>query len=152
MNRDEHGHLHQAIEALGLATTRSGPRHWTVGVPTRLRGELACGLEARERTLIARSFVMRAPDRAHDRVYRAALERNIDARTWYFAVDRLGDLFLVAELALDRVSEDALDGLLGALSVLVDETFEGFARTGFDVPEGARFGPPPGAADGGGRV
>ncbi|MGI9539777.1 MAG: YbjN domain-containing protein [Miltoncostaeaceae bacterium] len=146
MNDDPHARIEAALHGLGLSTTRPGPRHWTVGVPTTLRGELACGLEARERTLVARAFVLRAPDRAHDRVYRAALERNIDCRTWYFALDRLGDIFLVAELSLDRVDEDALDGLLGALSVLVDETFEGLARTGFDVPEGAAFGPPPGGA------
>lgn len=146
MSDDEQAALGAAIDALGLTTTRSGPRHWTVGVPTELRGELACGVEARERTLVMRAFVLRAPDRAHDRVYRAALERNIDCRTWYFAADGHGDLFLVAEVPLDRVTERALDGLLGALSVLVDETFEGLARTGFDVPEGARFGPPPGGS------
>lgn len=146
MSHDEQARTDAAIRALGLSTTRLGPRHWTVGVPTELRGELACGIESRERTLVMRAFVLRAPDRAHDRVYRAALERNIDCRTWYFAVDGHGDLFLVAELPLDRVSENALDGILGALSMLVDETFEGLARTGFDVPDGATFGPPPASA------
>ena len=37
-----------------------------------------------------------------------------------------------------------LDGLLGSLSALIDETYESIVRMGFDVPEGTEFRPPPG--------
>jgi len=38
---------------------------------------------------------------------------------------------------------DTLDGLLGSLSALIDETYESLVRTGFEVPEGTEFAPPP---------
>ena len=50
----------------------------------------------------------------------------------------------MADTPLDGLDADVLDGLLGALSALVDETYESIVRMGFDVPEGTEFRPPPG--------
>ena len=63
---------------------------------------------------------------------------------WRFALDDDGDVYALADAPLDGLDADALDGLLGALCALVDESYEGIVRTGFDVPEGTVFGPPPG--------
>lgn len=131
------------LEALGADLERRGQRAFTVRVPSTRRGAVAVGLSIGERTLGAHSFVLRGPDRAHEAVYGRMLHKNLTSYAWRFALDPAGDIFLVAELALATLDADALDDLLGTLATLVDETYESLVRTGFDVPPGTDFRPPP---------
>lgn len=131
------------LEQVGLEAERRGPREWGVRIPTAMRGAIGVGIEAGERTVTMRAFFLRGPDRGHEEVYRRLLRRHLDTRHWRFALDDVGDLYLVADVPLAGLDPDGLDGLLGALSALVDETYEGVVRAGFDVPEGALLGPPP---------
>lgn len=133
------------LDEIGLPYEISEDRYVSSRIPTRLRGELAVLIEVGERTAALRAFIMRAPDRDADEVYRRALRRNLDGSAWSFAVDDDGDLFLVARIAAVSTPGPQVDALLGHLSVLVDETYEGLMRAGFDVPADADVGPPPGA-------
>ncbi len=135
------------LAEIGAEVERRGPREWAVRVPCTKRGSLAVLVTVRERTVGLRAFVVRGPDRAHVEVYARLLHKNMDARDWRFGIDGPGDVWALADTPLEGLDADRLDGLLGALSALVDETFESVVRTGFDVPEGTEFGPPPGAGD-----
>jgi hypothetical protein len=132
------------LEEIGADAERAGDREWAVRVPSDKRGAVTAGLVVRERSLTVTAFVLRGPDRDHEGVYRRLLHKNLDTRQWRFAIDGDGDIFAVADAPLDGLDAGVLDGLLGALSALVDETYEGIVRMGFDVPEGTVFGPPPG--------
>jgi hypothetical protein len=134
------------LAEIGTDAERAGPREWAVRLPSTKRGAVTAGLVVRERSLIVTAFVVRGPDRAHEDVYRRLLHKNLETRTWRFAIDGDGDVFAVADVPLAGMDADALDGVLGELCTLVDEVYEGVVRTGFDVPEGTVFGPPPGAA------
>ncbi len=131
------------IEEIGVVADRRGERAWTVAVPCRTRGGVGVQVLARERTLGLRAFIMRAPDRDHRAVYERLLGKNLTTRNWRFAIDAHGDVYAAADAPLAALDADTLDGLLGALSTLVDETYESLIRTGFDVPDGTTFGPPP---------
>ncbi len=133
------------LDEIGIQYEVADRAHVSVRVPTRLRGDLGVLIAVAERTATIRGFILRAPDRDAAEVYRRALRRNLDGSAWSFAVDDDGDLYLVARIGLD--ASDLLDEVLGELSVLVDETYEGLMRTGFDVPENAPVGPPPSARD-----
>jgi hypothetical protein len=132
------------LEEIGLGHEIGADRHVSSRIPTRLRGDLAILIEVAERSAVIKVFILRAPDRHAEAVYRRALRRNLEGSAWRFAVDDDGDLFLVARIELRPPQELQLDAVLGELSVLVDETYEGLMRTGFEVPAGARVGPPPG--------
>jgi hypothetical protein len=121
-----------------------GPRQWTVSVPVEKRGPLTVAIGVGDHSLTLRTFVMRGPDRAHEDVYRRLLTKQFTTRVWRFALDKDGDLFAVADLPLGALTEDSLDGTLGLLAALVDETYEGILRTGFDVPDDITLAPPPG--------
>lgn len=133
------------LEEIGLHVERGGPRHVLTRVPTRLRGDFGVVIEVAERSAVLRAFLVRAPDRNEIEVYRRALRRNLSGSTWSFAVDDDGDLFLAARIVIG--GDAGLDDVLGELSVLVDETYEGFVRLGFDVPDDVAVGPPPGSGD-----
>jgi hypothetical protein len=131
------------LDEIGAAAERRGAREWGVRLPSDKRGAVTALLTARERTLAVRAFFLRGPDRDHDSVYRRLLRKNLDTRDWRFAIDDGGDLYLLADTPLAGLDVDGLDGLLGSLSTLVDETYESVVRMGFEVPEGTKFGPPP---------
>jgi len=131
------------LAELGLAMERRGERRWVLQVPCVARGTLGTLVECRERTLSLQAFYLRAPDREREAVYRRLLRRHLETGPWRFALDDAGDLYLMADVPLAGLGADDLDGLLGALSTLVDETWEGAVRTGFDVPPDAAVVLPP---------
>lgn len=136
------------LDQIGAEAERHGEREWGVRLPSTKRGAIGATLSVRERTLTIRAFVLRGPDRAHEDVYRRLLHKNLTIAHWRFALDDHGDVYLICDAALTALDAGALDGLLGALCSVVDETYESVVRTGFDVPEGTEFRPPPSAADG----
>ncbi len=131
------------LEEIGAEAERQGEREWGLRLPSTKRGAIGAALSVRERTLTIRAFVLRGPDRAHEEVYRRLLHKNLTTPHWRFAIDADGDVFLVCDASLAALDADALDGLLGSLCSVVDETYESVVRTGFDVPEGTEFRPPP---------
>ena len=133
----------EMLAALGLET-RVDPAGVWVGIPCERRGTLAVQIISAERTVTFRAFVMRAPDVGHEDVYRRLLRKNHEAALWVFSLDPLGDVFLVTTRPASTVDADALDGILGALSALVDEIFEGIVRTGFAIPSDVPLRPSPG--------
>jgi Putative bacterial sensory transduction regulator len=132
------------LEQIGADAERRSEREWGLRLPSTRRGAVGALLVVRERSLTIRAFLMRRPDRAHEDVYRRLLRKNLSTAHWRFAIDDGGDVFLVCDAALAALDAEALDGLLGSLCAVVDETYEGAVRTGFDVPDGVEFRSPPG--------
>ena len=127
------------LEEIGVEADRRGERGWTVGVPSAKRGTVGVLILVRERSLTMRAFIVRAPDRDHLGVYQRLLGKNLTTRDWRFGIDADGDIYAVADAPLACLDADTLDGLLGSLSSLVDETYESLVRMGFDLPEGTTF-------------
>lgn len=132
---DAQTRLAELLDALGVPSAPQPAGGWVVNVPSETRGALPVLLVARERSIVLRTFVIRAPDRNADAVYRRALRKNLDTSGWRFAVDDLGDVFLSCDVRLEDCDVERLDGVLGLAATYVDEVFEGFARTGFAMPE-----------------
>ncbi len=126
----ERQQLSDMLADLSLEARVAADGVW-VAVPSQRRGAVAVQIIPTERTVTFRAFIMRAPDLAHQDVYRRLLRKNHDAGPWVFSLDPLGDVFLVANRPAGALDSDALDGLLGGLSSHVDEVFEGIVKTGF---------------------
>lgn len=129
--------IEDALMGIGAVYSRQGARLWRVDVPAVDRRSVTVGIAADERTLSLTAFVLRRPDRNAEQVYRRMLHKNVDLTAtgaWRFALDEHDDVYLVAQLGLAQATEPALDQLLGALSALVDATWIGLMRLGFDVP------------------
>jgi len=87
--------------------------------------------EARQRTVAIEAYVLPAPRRRSDEVYRQALSRNTGRRRVHFALDRLGDLVLVGRIPLSEVSESELELVLGEVYEMVEVSFRGLAAAAF---------------------
>jgi hypothetical protein len=134
----------EMLAELGLETRVAADGVWVV-VPCERRGSVPVQLVEGERSVVLRAFIMRAPDTGHEDVYRRLLRKNDIAGLWAFSLDPLGDVFLVATYPTSNLTAGVVDGILGSLSALVDETFEGIVRTGFAIPPEVPIGPPPAA-------
>lgn len=128
--------IEDALAGIGAAHSRQGARLWRVDVPAVDRRSVTVGIAADERTLNLTAFILRAPDRNREQVYRRMLHKNLSIAAtgpWRFALDEHDDVYLVAQIDMAQATEPALDHLLGALSALVDATWIGLMRLGFDV-------------------
>ncbi len=134
------------LQELDLSPTARRGGGWSVELPSIKRGVIGVGLRAHERTVRLGTFVMRAPDRDHEAVYRRMLERNLQMAFWRFGLDPDGDLILAAHLEAARLVPETLDTVLGLLVTYIDETYEGLVRLGFAIPSHINIGAPPPAA------
>jgi hypothetical protein len=84
-----------------------------------------------DRGLRAVAFVVRRPDENHEEFYRWLLARNARLPGVAFALDRLGDVYLVGRLPLAAVSVDSLDEVLGVILSTADASFNDLLALGF---------------------
>jgi putative sensory transduction regulator len=77
------------------------------------------------------AFFCRQPDENHARFYRFLLERNGRTFGVHFALDPVGDVYLVGRLPLRTVTGDEIDRLLGCVLTYADDNFNAALEIGF---------------------
>lgn len=107
------------------------PGEYVVQLPGEAKQNTTVSLIVGDRALSASAFVVRKPDENHEQFYRWLLTRNARLRGIAFALDRLGDVFLVGRLPLEGVTEDTVDQLLGGLLTVSDSSFNDLLALGF---------------------
>lgn len=125
--------LDSALADLDLEVATPAPRTRIVRIPAEPRGPLALTLVAGERTVALQAFLIRRPDRSAEEIHRHLLHSHWGSAPWRFALDELGDIYVLASLDQADLDTSALDGVLGVLSVLVSQVYDGLLRTGFDL-------------------
>lgn len=82
-------------------------------------------------SLSLNAFVIRHPDENHEAVHRWLLERNLKLYGVAYAVDPLGDVYLVGKLPLTAVTPEEVDRLLGSVLEAADGSFNALLELGF---------------------
>jgi len=117
-------------EASGLDFEISG-NTCTVVLPGEHKLRTTCSLVAGEHSLSVNAFVARHPDENADAVHRWLLERNRRLFGIAYAIDQLGDIYLVGRIPVEAVSEQLLDQVLGAVLSEADGSFNIILELGF---------------------
>lgn len=111
---------------------RTAPNQWA----TMLRGErkltIPVALTIRADVLHLESFFMRAPQENQARFFEMLLRRNARAYGIAFALDVVGDVYLVGARATAGLSQDELDRILGAVVTEADGLFMAAIEVGFE--------------------
>ncbi|MGH6653802.1 MAG: YbjN domain-containing protein [Actinocrinis sp.] len=105
--------------------------HFVVGLPGTHKLSTTCSLLVGDHTLSVNAFVVRAADENREAVFRWLLEHNARLSGIAFALDRLGDVFLVGRVPLSAVTESAVDRLLGSVLDAADNSFDTLLELGF---------------------
>ncbi|MGH3637871.1 MAG: YbjN domain-containing protein [Mycobacterium sp.] len=77
------------------------------------------------------AFICRRPDEDHEKVYRYLLRRNRRLFGVAYTIDNLGDIYLVGRIALDSVTPEVIDGILGQVLQAVESDFNMLLELGF---------------------
>jgi hypothetical protein len=104
---------------------------FVVELPGEAKLRTTVSLLIGRRALRIAAFVVRRPDEDHEQVYRRLLSANSRLPGLAYALDRLGDVYLIGRLPLAAVSVDTVDELLGALLTAADGAFNELLALGF---------------------
>ena len=123
--------IEAALADLELDWECPAPEHFVVSLPGTRKLSTTCSLLIGDHTLSINAFVVRSADENHAEVYRWLLERNIKLPGIAFALDRLGDVYLVGRLPLAAISPAEIDRLMGCVLSYCDENFDRALMLGF---------------------
>lgn len=84
-----------------------------------------------DHTLRIEAFICRKPDEDFEKVYRYLLRRNRRLFGLAYTLDNLGDIYLVGKIALQSVSPEVIDGILGQVVQAVEADFNMLLELGF---------------------
>ncbi len=110
---------------------RTGEHSYAVTLPGTHKLKTVCNLIVGEHALRVEAFVMRQPDEHREELWAWLLQRNARMYGVAFAIDAVGDVYLVGRISLPAVTADELDRLLGAVLTYADESFDPMLEIGF---------------------
>ena len=125
----------QAIEAaladLGLSFETPRPGAYLVRLEGQHKLATMTWLIAGAHSLLVEAFFCRRPDENQAGFYRFLLERNGRMYGVHFALDPVGDVYLVGRLPLSAITTEEIDRLLGCVLSYSDENFDQALMIGF---------------------
>jgi hypothetical protein len=102
-----------------------------VALPGERRLKTNTILSIGEHSVRVEAFVCRKPDENFEGVYRFLLKRNRRLYGVAYTLDNLGDIYLVGRMALETVTADEIDRVLGQVLEAVDSDFNTLLELGF---------------------
>ena len=106
-------------------------RRWAVRMAQQTRDFTTVWVTPGDRTVSFEVYVLPAPPRRVEEVYRQLLFRN--HRSWrvHFAIDRDGEIYLFGRVDVAQATEETLQYVFAEIYELVDLSFRSLIRAGF---------------------
>jgi len=123
--------LADALARLDVSYESPRPGAYLVRLPGQHKLATMTWLIASTHSLHVEAFFCRQPDESHAEFYRFLLERNARMYGVQFALDPMGDVYLVGRLPLQAISPEEIDRLLGCVLSYSDESFDQALMIGF---------------------
>ncbi|MGB8651025.1 MAG: YbjN domain-containing protein [Mycobacteriales bacterium] len=123
--------IRTALKEAELDFAEPQPEQFFVKLPGTHKLVTNCWLVVGQHGLLVEAFVCRKPDENHDEFHRFLLRRNARTFAVSFAIDKVGDVYLVGRLPLAAVTPEEVDRILGAVLQYADETFDPLLEIGF---------------------
>ncbi|MFF4557375.1 YbjN domain-containing protein [Streptomyces sp. NPDC001422] len=123
--------IEQVLNEAELEWESPAAGSYVVKLPGTRKLSTTVSLIVGKHSLSLNAFVVRHPDENHAAVHRWLLERNLKLYGVSYAVDPLGDVYLVGKLPLAAVTPDEVDRLLGSVLEAADGSFNTLLELGF---------------------
>ena len=123
--------LRTTLEERELEFEEARPGAFLVKLPGSHKLATMTWLVVGDHSLHIEAFFVRKPDENHEAFYRWLLERNARMFAVAFAVDNVGDVYLVGRLPLSAVNAEEIDRILGSVLTYSDEWFDTALELGF---------------------
>ncbi|HKR50770.1 MAG TPA: YbjN domain-containing protein [Pseudonocardiaceae bacterium] len=119
------------LDETGLRYERREPGSFLITLPGTKKLQTTCWMLVGRHGVLVEAFVCRRPDEAPEEVYRWLLRRNARLYGVHYALDKVGDIYLVGRLAHHAVTADELDRVLGQVVEAADGDFNTLLELGF---------------------
>ena len=119
------------LEASGLEWEQAVPGTFVVTLPGERKLRTTTSLTIGDHALTINAFVARHPDENTEAVHRWLLEQNRRMFAVAFAIDHLGDIYLVGRVPLTAITQEELDRLMGSVLEYADGSFNTILELGF---------------------
>ena len=119
------------LESHGIDFERSGEDTFLLSLPGEKKLQTHVALVLGQHSLSINAFVIRKPDENAAAVHEWLLQKNASMYSVAFAINELGDVFLVGRLPYAAITEQELDRVLGAVLQYSDSSFNPLLELGF---------------------
>lgn len=123
--------LEEFLDSHDLDYERRDENTFLVTLPGEKKLQTHCALVVGDYSLSVNAFVMRRPDENAEQVFEWCLKHNAIMYGVSFALNELGDLYLVGRLPLPTINEREIDRLLGSVLQNADSSFNPLLEIGF---------------------
>ena len=125
------GALGTALDDLDVEYESPATGSYLVTLPGQHKLKTMAWLIAGAHSLHVEAFFCRQPDENHAEFYRFLLEHNARMYGVHFALDPVGDVYVIGRLPLAAISASEIDRLLGCVLSYADDTFDQALMIGF---------------------
>ena len=105
--------------------------NFLVTLPGEKKLQTHCALVIGDHSLSINAFVIRKPDENEAAVHHWCMSKNASMYGLAYAINELGDIYLVGRLPLDAVNPQELDRVLGSVLQYSDRAFNPLLELGF---------------------
>jgi hypothetical protein len=119
------------LDESGIEWELAPPAAYVLTLPGEHKLRTTVALTVGRQSVTVNAFVARNPDENHQAVYRWLLERNRRMYSVAFALDHLGDIYLVGHIPLSAVTPQELDRVTGSVLEYADGSFNTILEMGF---------------------
>jgi hypothetical protein len=123
--------IEEFLESHDLDFERADAKTFMVTLPGEKKLQTHCALVIGDHSLSMNAFVIRKPDTHEDAVHKWCMTKNASMYGLAFAINELGDIYLVGRLPLDAVNAQELDRLIGSVLLYSDSSFNPLLELGF---------------------
>jgi len=119
------------LQSHDLDFEKQGENTFMVTLPGEKKLQTHCALVVGDHSLSINAFVIRKPDTNEDAVHKWCMAKNASMYGIAFAINELGDIYLVGRLPLDAVNAQEIDRLIGSVLQYSDSSFNPLLELGF---------------------
>ncbi|GAA0394402.1 hypothetical protein Acor_66110 [Acrocarpospora corrugata] len=123
--------VEEALKAADLSYEQPRPGAFLVKLPGQHKLATMTWLIVADQALHVEAFFCRRPDENHADFYRWLLSKNGSMYGVHFALDPIGDVYLVGRIPLSAISDEEIDRILGCVLTYADEWFDRALELGF---------------------
>lgn len=123
--------LEEFLDSHDLDYERTDANTFLVTLPGEKKLQTHCALIVGDHSLSINAFMIRKPDENEGKVFEWCMRKNASMYGVAFALNELGDLYLVGRLPLTAVTDQEIDRLLGSILQYSDSSFNTLLELGF---------------------
>ena len=122
--------IEEFLESHDIEYEKNG-NSYLLTLPGERKLETHCALVVGDHSVSINAFVIRKPDENQELVHEWLLKKNATMYCVAYAINELGDIYLVGRLPFHSVTERELDRVIGAVLQYSDSSFNPLLELGF---------------------